>query len=89
MFESKELKAERARDLEFKRRTNKRFREINGYTWWTDIKTYFYLIVHPRIAIDLKYEEDLRYEANLRELKERLELGLTRLEYWAKVLGRS
>lgn len=89
MFESKELKAERARDLEFKRRTNKRFRKNNGYTWWTDIKTYFYLMTHPRIAIDLKYEEDLRFKANLRELRERVQTGMTRLEYWAKVLGRS
>ena len=63
------------------------YRERNGFNLWTDIKTYFYLMFHPSKARDLKYDDDLRPQANLRDIKERTETGMTRKEYWAKVLG--
>ena len=74
-------------DEQIKKLVDRDYRERNGFNLWTDIKTYFYLILHPRKAIDLKYDDDLRTQANLREIKERIETGMTRKEYWAKVLG--
>ena len=42
---------------------------------------------HPRVAVDMKYDDDLRKKANLREILERSETGETRRQYWARVLG--
>lgn len=32
------------------------YREQHGYNWKTDIKTYFFLMFHPKNAVNLVYD---------------------------------
>lgn len=76
-----------AKDKKIEKQINRNYRKTFGFNWWTDIKAYFYLMFHPRVAVDMKYDDDLRKKANLREILERSETGETRRQYWARVLG--
>lgn len=64
---------ESANNKKIKKQVNRNYRKVCGFNWWTDIKTYFYLVFHPYVAINMKYDDDLRREANLRQILEHLE----------------